>query len=105
MIMISVHPSGVRILVAAALFLVFTACVTQQPEQIQQEREVITVPVQIERDLPNTIDIPSGYQDAIRRGTRTLSGTPGPDYWQQYATYDIHARLHPDTESFRDLQR
>ncbi|MFU8862228.1 MAG: M1 family peptidase, partial [Cyclonatronaceae bacterium] len=81
------------------MFLVFTACVTQQPEQVQQDREVITVPVQIERDLPNTIEIPSGYQDAIRRGTRTLSGTPGPDYWQQYATYDIQARLHPDTRT------
>lgn len=97
--MISGHISGVRILVTAAVFSVFTACVTQQPEQIQQERDVITVPVQIERDLPNTIEIPSGYQDAIRRGTRTLSGTPGPDYWQQYATYDIHARLHPDTRT------
>ncbi|MCA1803288.1 MAG: M1 family metallopeptidase [Rhodothermaceae bacterium] len=71
----------------------------QQPDPVQAERERIVVPVEIERDLPYTIDIPAGYQDAIRKGTRTLSGTPGPDYWQQYATYDIRARLHPETRT------
>jgi len=82
-----------------SLLLFLTSCVVHQPEPVQAERERITVPVEIERDLPYTIDIPAGYQDAIRKGTRTLSGTPGPDYWQQYATYDIHARLHPDTKT------
>jgi hypothetical protein len=77
-------------------FLFITACATTQPGAVETERERITIPVEIERDLPNTIDIPGEYQDAILAGTRTASGTPGPDYWQQYADYDIQAELNPD---------
>jgi hypothetical protein len=33
------------------------------------------------------------FVTAVRRGTRTLTGRPGPGYWQQWATYRIAARL------------
>lgn len=37
--------------------------------------------------------------DAVENGTRTMTGAPGPDYWQQWASYDIDARV--DTEAKR----
>jgi hypothetical protein len=38
---------------------------------------------------------PTEYQQAIARGTRSSSGAPGPRYWQQWASYDLEARLDP----------
>jgi hypothetical protein len=35
------------------------------------------------------------YLRAIARGTRTRDGQPGPNYWQQRATYTIDATLDP----------
>ncbi len=38
--------------------------------------------------------------DAARaRGTRTISGAPGPRYWAQRARYTLNARLDPATQS------
>jgi hypothetical protein len=33
------------------------------------------------------------YAAAVMRGTRTADGRPGPGYWQQWAEYDLDARL------------
>jgi hypothetical protein len=85
--------------IPAFALLVLTSCTVQQPATAPAERERIVIPTEIERDLPYAIDIPGEYQDAIRRGTRTLEGTPGPAYWQQYAFYDITARLDPATKT------
>jgi len=51
-----------------------------------------------ERPLPYPIDIPNEYLSAVERGTRTDTGAPGENFWQQYATYDISAKLNPDTK-------
>jgi hypothetical protein len=37
----------------------------------------------------------TAFTRAVRRGTRTRRGQPGPRYWQQHAEYDLEARLHP----------
>jgi hypothetical protein len=39
----------------------------------------------------------SAFTQAVRRGTRTRHGRPGPHYWQQHAQYDLEARLRPAT--------
>jgi aminopeptidase N len=39
----------------------------------------------------------TAFTRAVRRGTRTRSGRPGPRYWQQSAHYELHARLDPAT--------
>ncbi len=33
------------------------------------------------------------YQNAVRKGTRSRDGRPGPKYWQNHADYDISIRL------------
>jgi len=44
---------------------------------------------------------PAGYRAAIRAGTRTDSGVPGPAYWQQEVDYRIRAELVPDSDRVR----
>src|SRR5690349_10744443 len=41
------------------------------------------------------LDAPEAITRAVARGTRTLTGVPGPNYWQQYATYQLEAELNP----------
>ena len=36
-----------------------------------------------------------GYELAVNRGTRTRTGEPGPQYWQQWADYRLEAELNP----------
>ena len=40
--------------------------------------------------------VPAQFASAVRDSTRTLSGVPGPSYWQQEADYRLTARLFPD---------
>jgi hypothetical protein len=52
-----------------------------------------------ERLLPPPVDIPRAFMLAVQNRTRTLTGRPGPNYWQNRATYRITAALHPQTFS------
>lgn len=45
----------------------------------------------------DSVPVPAGYRGAVRRGTRSEEGRPGPEYWQQRVHYDIDARLVPDS--------
>ena len=38
------------------------------------------------------------FARAVERGTRTRTGRPGPNYWQQYATYRLEATYDPATK-------
>lgn len=40
---------------------------------------------------------PRNYMDAVKNGTRSLTGTPGPDYWQNSSDYKIRAEFDPAT--------
>ncbi|MEM7786612.1 MAG: M1 family metallopeptidase [Bacteroidota bacterium] len=52
-----------------------------------------------QRVLPYPVMPPPQFERAIQNGTRTLSGAPGPNYWQNRADYDIDARLDADTRT------
>ncbi|MFI5172176.1 MAG: M1 family metallopeptidase [Chitinophagales bacterium] len=43
------------------------------------------------------IYIPLNVQHAIDKGTRTMSGTPGKNYWQNSAAYDLKIKFNPKT--------
>jgi hypothetical protein len=49
-----------------------------------------------ERPIPYPVIPSAGFQQAVANGTRTTTGEPGPDYWQQWTDYDIRARLLPE---------
>lgn len=47
----------------------------------------------------STLPIPLNIQRAIEKGTRTLEGKPGSNYWQNSADYKIKAELEPKTRT------
>jgi hypothetical protein len=46
-----------------------------------------------ERPLLYPVNPPGTYTRSTALNTRTADGAPGPDYWQQWVDYDIHARV------------
>jgi len=48
-----------------------------------------------DRPLPQPPTPARGFQDAVENQTRTEDGRPGPNYWQQQASYDLTAQLFP----------
>ncbi len=51
------------------------------------------------------VPVAAGFQEAVRRGTRTTTGQPGPRYWQQRVRYDIRAELNPRTAELKGSER
>ena len=49
------------------------------------------------RPIPYPVFESHAFQRAVTRGTRTRTGEPGPNYWQQFARYHIDAELVPST--------
>ena len=47
----------------------------------------------------SSLTIPRNIQKAIDKGTRTLEGKPGTNYWQNKAEYKIKAELEPKTRT------
>jgi hypothetical protein len=51
----------------------------------------------LERPIPYPIPEPKAFARAVERGTRTRTGSPGPNYWQQFARYTIDVELQPSS--------
>jgi len=68
-----------------------------QPAQttVYRPGQTATVPRAIRRDVPLTNSI----RRALDAGTRDLSGSPGPNYWQLQTDYTIDVKLDPPSET------
>ena len=51
----------------------------------------------IQRAIPAAVTPPPEFQRAVSRGWRSEDGSPGHSYWQNWAGYDMTARLDPET--------
>ena len=51
------------------------------------------------RVQPYPIDLPPEFEAALQNGTRTANGRPGPNYWTNYAEYDLAIEV--DTKAAR----
>lgn len=80
----------------------FSSCST--PALVADE-DLPTIAEQIERPIPYPIDVPDTWQWAIENGTRTATGEPGPNYWQNFADYTITAELVPDEKRVNGFVR
>lgn len=49
------------------------------------------------RAIPAPVTPPPEYQRALERGWRSEDGSPGHSYWQQWSSYDLTAKLDPET--------
>ncbi|GGG98101.1 peptidase [Polaribacter pacificus] len=50
------------------------------------------------RTIRHEIPLTNSIQKAIKAGTRDFTGTPGKNYWQLEADYDINVSLNPRTQ-------
>ncbi len=85
--------SVIRLLVLAgtASLLVGVKCPTSPAPP------TAAAPARPDRPIPYPITESKAFARAVERGTRTRTGEPGPNYWQQYARYTIDAELQPAT--------
>lgn len=51
-----------------------------------------------QRPVPYPVTPSPEFARALERGTRTVTGEPGPGYWQQWADYTLTARIDPATK-------
>lgn len=49
------------------------------------------------RPTVEPVPVPEAFAAAVEAGTRTMTGRPGPRYWQQTVSYRIDAELDPRT--------
>ncbi|HET6528487.1 MAG TPA: M1 family metallopeptidase [Balneolaceae bacterium] len=89
------------LIVAGAFVLSGCATSQQTADQAAQTADTVAeghvVPSELNRLVPNPIntDIPDRFFKAVEQGTRTMSGKPGANYWQQWSRYDIDVELIP----------
>ncbi|MFH5883385.1 M1 family metallopeptidase [Halalkalibaculum sp. DA3122] len=104
--MIPTAKKSLSFVILISLFIAGCATVQQRAEQPETAATAAsqatppdtTLPLELDRPVPNSIDfeIPYAYKRSVRQGTRTPMGTPGEDYWQQKVDYDMDVELIPD---------
>ena len=75
-----------------SILILFSSCTTPRTTSEPEQPESMGVN-EIKRPIPYPIDVPDAYLGAVENGTRTSTGHPGDAYWQNEASYRLHARL------------
>jgi hypothetical protein len=73
----------------------FVAGCSARPFARQTPPPVAPPPVERPRTLPYPVFETNAFARAVARGTRTRTGEPGANYWQQFARYRIDAEFVP----------
>ena len=89
--------AGLRKTVPLAVATLFVAACANWSLIKQPEAAQTPAAIEPRRTLPYPVFESSAFASAVRRGTRTRTGAPGPNYWQQFARYHIDAELVPTT--------
>lgn len=53
----------------------------------------------------SSLFIPIEFQKAVEEGTRSLTGNPGANYFQNSANYEIHAEFNPETAYLKGFEK
>ncbi len=64
----------------------------------------LTASAQDSRPIPYPVFTTPHFDGAVQRGTRSLDGRPGPNYWTNRADYRIRATLSPQTNMLRGTE-
>src|SRR6056297_130014 len=86
------HFSRIVSFISLLLLILLSSCTTPQQATEPPSYEVMRID-SIERPIPYPIEIPETYLWAVENGTRTTTGHPGENYWQNEASYTPHAKL------------
>ena len=79
--------------------LLLSACSSAtQPTTTPTPTPAPTAAQAVRRPYLGPVVPPAPFQEAIRAGTRTATGEPGPKYWTNFATYKLTARIATDTK-------
>lgn len=78
-------------LVAALPLMTAGSATAQNATADGQQRERIV------RAIPAAVTPPPEFERSVERGWRSADGSPGHSYWQNRASYDMTARLDPET--------
>lgn len=79
-------------------FLFLSCTTTETVTNNIQEEDTLSVS-DIERPIPYPVEIPNAFERALQENTRSQDGTPGENYWQNEASYQLHAELDPETHT------
>jgi len=82
----------VRFVGLVSFLILIASCTTPRQATEPTSPDVMSVG-DIERPIPYPIEIPDAFREAIDSGTRTTTGHPGGEYWQNEASYTLHASL------------
>lgn len=88
--------TSVALLFSPLLLTLTTTAAAQEPRIPFRE---------LKRPVANPVVVSPGFRRAIQKGTRTMDGVPGPNYWQQSAHYTIAARLDVDEKRLEGTTR
>lgn len=77
--------------------LVLAACAPGLPSSSQSPAPASTTALAVARPRPYPVFETKGFSDAVANGTRSQSGAPGANYWQQWARYQLAADYDPAT--------
>lgn len=86
-------------LTAAVIICLCTAVHVYAQESVKATNSRLE-PTQ-QRPIPYPVILPPSFRKAITKGTRTLSGAPGKNYWMNTARYKIDATLSPESQTLR----
>lgn len=83
------------------ILVMIGGCATTEettPQQQMQSNADQSLPSNLDRPVPNSIsgEIPNSFYNAVENNTRTFSGKPGPEYWQQQSDYEIDVEILPE---------
>lgn len=81
---------------ALALAMIATTSSVPAPATAQQSKPQITTAPS--RPGMGAVLPPPAFQRALERGSRSATGSPGAQYWQNTATYRINARINPEVK-------
>lgn len=75
-----------------SMLVFFTACSVLKTSSQESSTVSWLTP---ERPIPYPVEEPAYFLQAVRNGSRTLTGKPGNNYWTNYSEYKLHAHLSP----------
>ena len=75
-----------------SVLVLIASCTTPRQAAEPAQQDIMSVD-EIERPIPYPVEIPDAFLGAVDNGTRTETGHPGDQYWQNEAKYTLHASL------------